>query len=482
MLQQSGIAKQAVGKGSNGTIGYAPRSLILRRDLRVRSYDLIVLGGGSGGLAAAQRAAEYGARVAVFEHSRLGGTCVNVGCVPKKVMWNAAHLAHTLEEAAAYGFQIDIRSHDWLALKRGRDAYVARLNEIYRKNLERKSIDWIRSSGCFRAPREIQDEAGETCRGEHVVIATGGFPTIPDVPGANLGITSDGFFDLESIPRRAAIVGTGYIAVELGGVLQALGCAVTLFARYQTILRDFDEMLGRCLVEEMRAGDIDVVTGAIPAKLEAAEALRLTTKDGRCFEGFDRVLWAIGRTPNTAGIGLRDAGVETDDSGYVAVDRLQNASTEGIYAIGDVTGQALLTPVAIAAGRRLADRIFGNQTDRHLSYENIPSVVFSHPPIGTIGLTEQEARQTYAENELKIYTSEFVPLYHALTTAKPKTAMKLITVGADERIVGCHVIGPGADEMMQGFAVAVAMGARKADFDNTVAIHPTSAEELVTMR
>ena len=433
-------------------------------------------------MAAAQRAADYGARVAVFEHSRLGGTCVNVGCIPKKIMWNAAHLAHTVEEAAAYGFQIDGHSHDWSALKRGRDAYVARLNEVYRGNLERRSIDWVHSSGSFRAPREIQDDSGETYQSGHVLIATGAYPTIPDLPGADLGMTSDGFFDLENVPRRAAVVGSGYIAVELGGILQALGCAVTHFIRYQTILRDFDEMLGRCLVEQMRARDIDVVTDAVPAQLEAAKTLTFTTEDGRSFEGFERVLWAIGRTPNTAAIGLDDAGVETDDSGYIAVDRFQNSSTAGIYAIGDVTGQAQLTPVAIAAGRRLADRVFGDQSDRRLSYENIPTVIFSHPPVGTVGLSEQEAREQYDEQELNIFTSEFVPLYYALATAKPKTAMKLITVGSDERIVGCHIVGPGADEMLQGFAVAVAMGARKRDLDDTVAIHPTSAEELVTMR
>ena len=433
-------------------------------------------------MAAAQRAADYGARVAVFEHSRLGGTCVNVGCIPKKIMWNAAHLAHTVEEAAAYGFQIDGHSHDWSALKRGRDAYVARLNEVYRGNLERRSIDWVHSSGSFRAPREIQDDSGETYQSQHILIATGAYPTIPDLPGADLGMTSDGFFDLENVPRRAAVVGSGYIAVELGGILQALGCAVTHFIRYQTILRDFDEMLGRCLVEQMRARDIDVVTDAVPAQLEAAKTLTFTTEDGRSFEGFERVLWAIGRTPNTAAIGLDDAGVETDDSGYIAVDRFQNSSTAGIYAIGDVTGQAQLTPVAIAAGRRLADRVFGDQSDRRLSYENIPTVIFSHPPVGTVGLSEQEAREQYDEQELNIFTSEFVPLYYALATAKPKTAMKLITVGSDERIVGCHIVGPGADEMLQGFAVAVAMGARKRDLDDTVAIHPTSAEELVTMR
>lgn len=448
----------------------------------MRTYDFIVLGGGSGGLAAARRAAEHGARVAVFEPARLGGTCVNVGCVPKKVMWTAAQFSHALAEAASYGFQIDVLGHDWAALKHGRDAYVARLNRIYEENLGRESIDWIRSAGRFRGPGEIVDDTGKAYGSEHVLIATGGYPSVPEIPGAELGLTSDGFFELTAVPRRTAVVGSGYIAVELGGVLQALGSDVTLFVRYDALLRGFDEMLARHLIEHMRAADIEIVTGAIPAKLEAADTLSLTTEDGRCFDGFDSVLWAIGRTPNTASIGLHDAGVETDDRGYVSVDEFQNASAVGVYAIGDVTGQAQLTPVAIAAGRRLADRVFDGQRDRHLSYENIPTVVFSHPPVGTVGLTEREASERYGQDGLKIYTSEFVPMYYALTDSKPKTAIKLITVGSDERIVGCHVIGPGADEMLQGFAVAVAMGARKADFDNTVAIHPTSAEELVTMR
>ncbi len=446
------------------------------------TYDLIVLGGGSGGIAAAQRAAEYGAHVAVFEKGRLGGTCVNVGCVPKKVMWNAAHLAHSFHDASAHGFNIDVRGHDWAALKSGRDAYVSRLNGIYQKNLERKSIDWIESTGRFSTPLDIEDSAGNAYRGEHVLIATGGYPTVPDIRGAEFGLTSDGFFDLQGMPGRAAIVGSGYIAVELGGVLEALGCQVTQFVRYEAILRNFDEMLRRNLLEQMRGGNIEVVTGAVLASVERREALSLMTEDGRRFDGFECVLWAIGRSPNTTSIGLDSAGVETDEHGYIVVDRHQNSSARNVYAVGDVTGQAQLTPVAIAAGRRLADRIFGGQPERYLNYENIPTVVFSHPPIGTVGLTEEEARARHAKDGVKVYNSEFVPLYRALTAEKPKTAMKLVTVGTDERVVGCHIIGPGADEMLQGFAVAVVMGARKADFDDTVAIHPTSAEELVTMR
>jgi glutathione reductase (NADPH) len=305
---------------------------------------------------------------------------------------------------------------------------------------------------------------------------------VPAIEGAELGITSDGFFELEALPRRVAIVGSGYVAVELGGVLRALGSEVSLFVRFDGLLRGFDAMLGEHLLHEMQSAGIEVITHAAPRSLARAETLALHTEDGRAFGGFDTLLWAVGRAPTTAALGLERARVRTTDAGHVDVDAYQNASASGIYAIGDVTGRAELTPVAIAAGRRLADRLFGGRPGRHLSYELIPTVVFSHPPIGTVGLSEHEARARYAHERIRVYETEFVPLFHALTDAKPKTAMKLVTVGGDERIVGCHVIGPGADEMIQGFAVALTMGARKVDFDDTLAIHPTSAEELVTMR
>jgi len=454
----------------------------MRRSLRVDSYDLIVLGGGSGGLAAAQRAAEYGVRVAVFEAGRLGGTCVNVGCVPKKIMWNAAHLTTSIADAVGYGFQVNLESHDWAALKSGRDAYVSRLNGIYANNLEKRSIDCILSRAKLCGPNEVKDDAGAIYRGTHVLIATGGYPTVPDLPGSELGITSDGFFELTTLPARAAVVGSGYIAVELSGILQSLGCEVTQFIRHDSVLRGFDEMLGQHLIDQMRESGIVVVPSAVPVGLEEDEGYVLSTADDRRFKGFDCVLWAIGRTPNTRSIGLTEAGIDVDDSGYIVVDEYQNTTASKVYAVGDVTGKAALTPVAIAAGRRLMDRVFGGQKDRRLCYENIPTVVFSHPPIGTVGLTEREARERYAQEELKTFTSEFVSLYHSLTSAKPKTAMKLVTVGDEQRVVGCHMIGSGADEMLQGFAVAIAMGANKSDFDDTVAIHPTSAEELVTMR
>jgi glutathione reductase (NADPH) len=450
----------------------------------VRDFDLLVIGGGSGGLAAAQRAVEYGARVALFEPARLGGTCVNVGCVPKKVMWNAAEMAAALHHAPYYGFDVQTGGHDWAKLKRARDAYVLKLNGIYERNLDKKGIVTVRAAAELRSASELVDSSGASYRAKHVVIATGGRPHYPPVPGAELGITSDGFFELEHLPRRVAVVGSGYIAVELAGVLHALGSEVSLVVRHDAVLRNFDALLGDKLAAAMRASGIEVLTRFITRAVERAAAgtLTLSAADGRALGGFDTVLWAIGRTPNVRDVGLERAGVKLDAEGYIAVDRWQNTTAPGVYAVGDVTGQAELTPVAIAAGRRLADRVFGGMTDRHLRYDVIPTVVFSHPPIGTVGLSEDEARARYPGEPLRIYKSEFVSMFYAPMDFKPPTAMKLVCVGADERVVGCHVIGLGADEMIQGFAVAVTMGARKRDFDDTIAIHPTSAEELVTMR
>lgn len=449
----------------------------------MQAFDLLVLGGGSGGLATAQRAAEYGARVGIFEPARLGGTCVNVGCVPKKVMWNAAELAAALEHAPYYGFDVQRGGHDWAKLKRGRDAYVARLNGIYERNLGKKGIATIRAAVRFRGPNEVVDSHGNVYTAERIVVATGGTPKVPSIAGAELGGTSDDFFALERLPRRVALVGSGYVAVELAGVLRALGSEVSLFIRHDRLLRHFDALLAEKLMTAMRASGIEIVTQVVMQGLaRSAGQLTLQAEDGRSFGGFDEVLWAIGRKPTTAALGLDTVGVACDAAGFVSVDRYQNTTVPGVYAVGDVTGRAELTPVAIAAGRRLADRVFGGQTDRHLSYDLIPTVVFSHPPIGTVGLSEQAARERYAGEPIRIYQSEFVSMFYALTEVKPQTAMKLVTVGADERIVGCHVVGLGADEMIQGFAVAVSMGARKRDFDDTIAIHPTSAEELVTMR
>jgi len=444
-------------------------------------YDLLVIGGGSGGLAHAQRAAEYGAKAAVIEYGPLGGTCVNVGCVPKKVMWYAAHHAHGLHHAANYGFDIDVKGHDWAGLKERRDAYIERLNGIYENNLDKRGVTYIKGRARFVDATTVHVD-GRTVETDRVVIATGGRPSVPDIPGAELGITSDDFFQLEERPQRVLIAGSGYIAVELAGVFSALGSNVQLVVRKDSVLREFDSMLASRLMDCMDRDEIDLVTRVVPKSLDKTDdGLVLHAEDGRTFGPADCLVWAIGRSPNTEALDAEKAGVEVDESGFIPTDKLQQTNVDTVFALGDVTGRAALTPVAIAAGRRLADRLYGGMEGRHLDYETIPTVIFSHPTIATVGLTEEQAREQYGDG-VKVYKSSFIGMYYALGTNKRRSEMKLITVGEDERVVGCHVIGEGADEMMQGFAVAIRMGATKRDFDDTVAIHPTSSEELVTMR
>lgn len=445
-------------------------------------YDLLVLGAGSGGIAAAVRAQSYGAHVAVVEDHRLGGTCVNVGCVPKKVMWYTASLAHMLDDALDYGFDLERRGFDWTKLKAARDDYVARLNDIYAKRLSENGIADIRGTARFVGPRSVEVN-GQRLSAERVLIATGGAPMVPDLPGAELGITSDGFFELEACPRRVVMVGSGYIAVELGGMLKALGAEVIFLVRKSRLLRGFDEMLSDQLMAAMQADGIEVRTETRVQSVsrDSDGGLVVQCDDGRSIDSCDVLLWAIGRAPRSRDLDLAAAGVDSGEDGQVATDAFQNTNVDGIYAIGDVTGHHALTPVAIAAGRRLADRVYGGMADRKLDYSLIPTVVFSHPTLGTVGLTEAEAREQHGQ-AVRVYQTQFNPMYHAFTRHKSKAAMKLVTVGDEERIVGCHVFGLGADEMLQGFAVAIRMGATKEDFDDTVAIHPTNAEELVTMR
>ena len=446
-----------------------------------KKFDLIVIGGGSGGIAHARRAAEYGANVAVIEHGPLGGTCVNVGCVPKKVMWYTASHAHHIEQASNYGFDVSLNGHDWSVVKQRRDAYVKRLNGIYAANLENSGVTYIAGSARFVDARTIA-VGDDRYTASRIVIATGGRPSVPVIPGAEFGITSDGFFELEERPQRVLVAGSGYIAVELAGVLNGLGSDVQVVVRMDGIIREFDAMLGEQLMEAMAKDGIDITTRAVPASVEKTDAgLVLVTEDGRRFGPVDCILWAIGRAPNIDGLDLDKAGIETDPWGHIPTDEFQQTSVEHIFALGDVTGRAALTPVAIAAGRRLADRLYGGMEGRHLEYDLIPTVIFSHPPIGTVGLTEVAARALHGET-VKVYESGFIPMAYAMGDKKQRSVMKLITAGDDEKIVGAHVIGDGADEMLQGFAVAIRMGATKRDFDDTVAIHPTNAEEFVTMR
>lgn len=446
-----------------------------------KKFDLLVVGGGSGGLAHAQRAADYGIRAGVVESGPLGGTCVNVGCVPKKVMWYTADHVHHFNHAADYGFDIEVKGHSWSALKASRDAYVKRLNDIYANNLEKRDVEYIAGHARFKDAHTVLVGDLEITA-ERIVIATGGKPIVPNLPGAELGITSDGFFELNERPQRVIIAGSGYVAVELAGIFHGLGSDTQVLVRKDGVVRDFDKMLGTELMATMRENDTPIETSVVPARLTKDDGgLILHSEDGRSFGPADSVIWAIGRAPNTDTLNLEAAGVTADSRGFVPTDDYQRTNVEHISALGDVTGRAALTPVAIAAGRRLADRLYGGMEDRHLDYGLIPTVIFSHPTIGTVGLAEDQARSEYGDS-VKVYVSMFTGMFYALGDKKQRTSMKLITAGDDERVVGCHVIGEGADEMMQGFAVAMRMGATKKDFDDTVAIHPTSSEELVTMR
>ena len=445
--------------------------------------DFLVIGGGSGGIAAARRAAAHGARVLVIEPAPLGGTCVNAGCVPKKILFNAASVAEAVRDARAYGFDVDVRAFDWNALKRRRDAYVARLNDIYAQNLERAGIRVVRERARF-AGRGVVRAGPHSFEAPHILVAVGGHARLPSLPGAELGILSDDLFRLEKQPARVLIVGAGYVAAEFAGVFHALGSHVTLAYRGPALLRHFDAMLGEALCEEMSRQGVRLAPFSEPSALrrQADGSLELQRTEGGALASFDAVLWAVGRTPATTELALSAADVHTSLQGDILVDAYQNTTAPGIYAVGDVTGRFELTPVAIAAGRRLADRLFGGEAEAKLDYEDIPTVVFSHPPVASVGLSEAEAHRRHGDVGVKTYVTSFTNLYYAVTEHKPKTWMKLVTVGPDEHVVGVHMVGLGVDEVLQGFAVAVRMRAKKADLDRTVAIHPTAAEELVTLR
>lgn len=450
--------------------------------MKNKQFDLIVLGGGSGGIASAVRAAKYGAKVAVIEASNLGGTCVNLGCVPKKIMFNASMIAEMLHHAPDYGFSPPPVKLNWNALVNQRNRYIERLRENYAKRFAQYSITLIQGNGGFYDEHTIQVNDAHY-HAPHIIIATGGEPSHPQIHGIQHAIDSDGFFSLTKQPQKVAIIGSGYIGVELAGILNTLGSETHLLMRGTRPLSRFDPILGDTLLEIMQQQGIYIHQNhhAQEINLHSDGRKSIVCQSGSIIHDIDVIIAAVGRKPRTTHLHLEKVSVTKDKHGLILVDAFQNTSTKGIYALGDVTNAPALTPVAVASGRRLADRLFGQQPDACLNYENISTVIFSHPPIGTVGLSEEEAIKHYGKEHIKTYQTRFTPMFNAFTIQKTPTVMKLVTLGQEEKIIGLHVIGLGADEMLQGFGVAVKMGACKKDFDNTVAIHPTSAEELVTI-
>ena len=444
-------------------------------------YDVIAIGAGSGGLSVVERAVSYGQKCAVVERGKMGGTCVNVGCVPKKIMWFGANLAHSIEDAKSYGFSVSNNGFDWGKLVKKREAYIDGINHWYHGYLKDLGIDELTGIARFLDPHTLEIN-GKQYTANHIVISTGTVPTLPNIPGVEHAITSDGFFALDALPKQVAIVGSGYIAVELAGVLNSLGTDVTMYLRKSHVLGEFDSLLKTTLFDALQKSGVTLKTNTQITSIAHNNAkLEVNDDQGNIQSGLDQVLYAVGRSPDHADLDIENSGVEVDQRGYVPCDLFQNTNQAHIFALGDITGRAPLTPVAIAAGRRLADRLYNGQTDRHVDYQNIATVVFSHPPIGTVGLTEEEAKKKHGD-EITIYQTEFTAMYSSISGHAVPSAMKLVCLGENEVVIGCHVIGPGVDEMLQGFAVAIRMGATKKDFDDTVAIHPTSAEELVTMR
>ncbi|WP_133408446.1 glutathione-disulfide reductase [Parashewanella tropica] len=447
-------------------------------------FDYICLGAGSGGIASANRAAMRGAKVLLIEAQHVGGTCVNVGCVPKKVMWYGAQVAEAIHlYAKDYGFDVSVDNFDWNTLVASREAYIKRIHGAYDRGLESNGVTLVRGYGRFIDSNTIEVN-GEQYTADHILIATGGAPMIPDIPGAEHGIDSNGFFALREQPKRVAVVGAGYIAVELAGVMQGLGSDTHLFVRKHAPLRNFDPMLSEALVDAMGESGLQLHTNSTPESVIKNDdgSLTLNFTNGESYD-VDCLVWAIGRRPSTDTIGLEHTQVQRDERGYIITDEQQNTTQQGIYCVGDIMqGGVELTPVAVKAGRLLSERLFNGMHDAKMDYTHVPTVVFSHPPIGTMGLTEPEAIAEYGAENIKVYNSGFTSMYTAVTAHRQACKMKLICAGEDEKVVGIHGIGFGMDEILQGFGVAMKMGATKADFDAVVAIHPTGAEEFVTMR
>jgi glutathione reductase (NADPH) len=479
----------SMGLGANGFAFRGIKRLTSSRTLYmaddVTHFEYLVVGGGSGGIASARRAAQYGKKVGLVEASALGGTCVNVGCVPKKVMYNAATVSEILHDAKQFGFDANY-TFDWKKLKDMRDAYIQRLNGIYLRNMGNNGVEVIAGYGSFKDSKTVTVN-GKDYTADNILIAVGGTPRMPDIPGVEHCINSNGFFLLDNQPKKVAVIGAGYIGVELAGVFQALGTQTEIFTRGDKILRGFDDYIVDELLTEMGKQGLVHHGNASPASVSknADGSLNLKTTSGESYGPFDEILFATGRKPLVEKLGLDAAGIKTDNKGYIEADSFQETSAEGVYALGDVCGKIELTPMAIAAGRKLADRLFNGEKDARADYSNVPTVVFSHPVIGVVGLTEADAVAKYGEDRIKIYTSRFTNLWYGPWQMepedKPKTSYKIVTLLPEEKVIGIHMIGMASDEVLQGFGVAMKMGATKADFDSCIAIHPTAAEELVTL-
>ncbi|MGD9600406.1 MAG: glutathione-disulfide reductase [Gammaproteobacteria bacterium] len=441
-------------------------------------FDLFVIGAGSGGVRAARMAAGFGARVGIAEERYFGGTCVNVGCIPKKLFVYGSRVLHDHEVATGYGWHGPHPTLDWAEFIANKNTEIARLNGVYRRLLDNAGCRIFDGRAVLVDPHTVEIQ-GQRCTAANVLISTGGWPFVPDFPGREHAITSNEAFFLPALPRRTVVVGGGYIAVEFAGILNGLGSQVTQVYRGELFLRGFDTETRRFLAEQMTHKGVSLRFNTDVARITRdAAGLRVHLTDEATLD-CDTVLYATGRIPNTAGLGLAECGVTLDRHGAIVVDDEYRTSVPSVYAVGDVTNRVNLTPVALAEGMVVARRLFGGK-ETAVDYENIPTAIFSQPPIGTVGCTEEEAREKFGE--IRVFTSSFTPLRYTVSTEKERAFMKLIVVPADDRVVGIHMCGEDAGEIIQGFAVALKAGARKRDFDATIGIHPSAAEEFVTMR
>ncbi|OMJ68821.1 hypothetical protein SteCoe_33615 [Stentor coeruleus] len=439
-------------------------------------FDYIVLGGGSGGISSAYTARKYNKSVAIIEGGKIGGTCVNVGCVPKKIMWNASSIIEDLHIADSYGIQANY-TYNWKKLKDAREAYISNINQSYYDFFAEEHMDHYKGWGKFIDNNTV-DVNGEKLSAQHILISTGSESMLLDIPGKEHLKTSDDFFSLESLPKKVLVVGNGYIAAELGGLLHSFGSDTTMLLRGEQFLSIFDHETANVLRKSMEKSGVKFLTSRRLVKLTQKDNIYLAEYNTGEHDTFDQVYCAIGRSGNIKHLSLENTSLHVQDT-FIPSDDWENTNVQGLYSLGDVSNKVQLTPVAISAGQKLAHRIFGNQKNSKLDYSSIPTVMFSHPPYGMIGLTEEQARKKYPQ--VKCYKTEFNSMFYGLTERKTPTFLKLIVAGAEEKVVGLHAIGRGVDEMMQGFGVAIKMGATKKDFDSTIAIHPTASEEFVTL-